>query len=204
MFYVDDIPQAPLVIEPPEGLELGDWDTASALLIDPTGFGVALDAALDLEDNAVAVLFPDDESPFDNAGIYRVRVILGMSSASPTIKLPDVRIVAQDPEVTDWHTLDSIRDEWADAEHIPDALLYRMLEVSKGEVLSYGPTLADDDVIPSRFKDAQGMQARNRWNARRVSPDGGMGSEEFVIRPFPLDWHVKATIRPKRVVGGMF
>ena len=53
--------------------------------------------------------------------------------------------------------------------------------------------------IPTRYALAQLMQAKNMWNAGRVDASGGIGDGgDFVIRPVPLDWHVKQLLRPKR------
>lgn len=109
-----------------------------------------------------------------------------------------------------WHDLDSIRDEWPDAEFIEDDTLDELLEVAKLQVTTFAPALADTatvidgyvvadpDPVPVNYRMAQRVQARNIWNAARVNPEGTTGEGDFVLRPFPLDWHVKQLLRPKR------
>jgi len=53
--------------------------------------------------------------------------------------------------------------------------------------------------IPARYALGQFLQAKNMWNAGRVDASGGLGDGEgFVMRPTPLDWHIKQVLRPKR------
>lgn len=54
------------------------------------------------------------------------------------------------------------------------------------------------DQIPDRYRLAQLMQVKNLWNAQQTSPSGEYGGETFAIQPRPLDWHVKALLRPAR------
>jgi len=58
--------------------------------------------------------------------------------------------------------------------------------------------------VPANLLLAQRTQARNLWNASRVDPSNGTaGDDTFTVRPYPLDWAVKAMIRPKRVLGAL-
>jgi hypothetical protein len=195
-FYIGDVPAQPFVIEPPETINLADFTDSEARLIAPDGINTLVDSTLDAGLGSILVDFPTDDSLFTVAGVYRLRIIL-TALAGYRQALPDVRLVAQDA-ASQWQTLDTIRDDWPDAEFIADALLWRVLEVSKIECVAFAPKLEDDAPVPLNYFDAQGMQARNRWNARKVAPDGSTGQEDFIIRPFPLDWHVKATLRPKQ------
>lgn len=108
-----------------------------------------------------------------------------------------------------WHTRESVREVdaeerpvWADAESINDAVLDTILDVALDQVLAYAPALAADiaaDAIPTRYVYGQLRQAQNIWNAGRVDAQGGVGDgDAFVMRPVPLDWHVKSILRPKR------
>lgn len=191
-FYLDDIPADAFVIELPQDISVDLFTDAEARLIDPDGEETILDAEID-EDGSV-IAGPPDESPFIVEGVYKLRAAL--TSATARQGLPDMLLVAQDPD-SQWHTLDSIRAEWPDAEAIPDASLWALLTVSKVQVVAYAPVLAEDVPVPSHYRDAQRIQARNVWTASKVAPDGGIGADDFVIRPFPLDWHVKQILRPK-------
>ena len=101
-----------------------------------------------------------------------------------------------------WHTAESIREVWIDAEHISDELLAELLEVAQDGVLSYAPALVIDpenpNEIPVRYRLAQMMQTRNLWAASQVSTSESAGGETYTITPRPLDWHVKQILRPER------
>jgi hypothetical protein len=195
-FYIDDVPAEPFLIDLlPETIVPAQFTAASAVIIDPAGVSTATTATITV-DGSIEVDWPAT-SVFTVEGIYRIRVTL--TSATASQRLPDVRIVAQDPD-SEWHTLDSIREDWPDGETIPDATLYELLDVVRGQVLDFAPVLAVAAPVPARYRLAQRVQVRNTWNAAKVSPAGEFGGDEFVIRPFPLDWHVKQILRPKRGV----
>jgi len=50
--------------------------------------------------------------------------------------------------------------------------------------------------IPDRYRLAQLIQVRNLWNATMTTASGDLGGDTFQITPRPLDWHVKALLRP--------
>jgi len=105
-----------------------------------------------------------------------------------------------------WHTPDTVRAEWEDAEQIGDELLAQLVTAARYAVIAYAPALppflsTDEQPfqeIPDRYRLAQLMQVRNLWNAQQTSPSGDLGGESFAIQPRPLDWHVKALLRPAR------
>lgn len=194
-FYLDDVPAEPFVIEPPDTIDLAEFTAASAELVAPDAIITDLVAAIDDPTNTIIVTQPV-ASAFTVEGIHLLRITL--TGAPAVQRLPDVRIVVQDPD-SEWHTLDTARHEWADAEHLPDATLYQLLEDVREQVLDFAPALAVDATVPPRYKRGQLMQARNSWNAARVDPaTGGDGEETFIIRPFPLDWSIKQVLRPRR------
>jgi hypothetical protein len=99
-----------------------------------------------------------------------------------------------------WYNAGSAREEWVDAEAIEHFTLETLLEVAREQVIAYAPALpADLDVfeIPTRYAYAQLRQAQNLWNAGRVDAGGSIGDGgDFVMPQRPLDWHVKAILRP--------
>lgn len=114
-----------------------------------------------------------------------------------------------------WHTLESARDQWVDAP-LDDATLSELLEVARDAVLAYAPTLDDSllvdedgyvtpvvpDEVPTSYRHAQLMQARNVWNASYASPTGDLDGGSYSLTTFPLDWQVKQLLRPRSVFGG--
>lgn len=193
-FYLNDIPAEPFVIEPPQDVPIVDFTAAAATLRKPDGI-VETGLTATIDDDAVTVTFPTDASVLDVEGVHRIRVTL--TGTGTTRMLPALPIVVQNPD-SEWHTVDSIRDEWPDAEHIGDATLHDLLTVARGDVLEFAPALADADPVPDRYRVAQRVHTRNIWNAARVAPDGSTGEGDFILRPHPLDWHVKALLRPRR------
>lgn len=105
-----------------------------------------------------------------------------------------------------WHTPETIRAEWEDAEQIGDSLLAQLVVAARDAVIAYAPALpaftpteeVPDQPIPDRYRVAQLMQVRNLWSAVDVKPAGDIGGETYTYQPRPLDWHVKALLRPQR------
>lgn len=201
-FYIGDVPADALIIEPPETIDLADFTDSEARLFTPDGGNTLLSSTPDAGTDAVIVDFPNDETLFDIEGVYRLRIVL-TGATGYRQGMPDVPLVVQD-QFSEWHTLDSARGDWADAEHIGDMALWELLEVARNDVLSFAPALAVDVPVPVHYRKAQIMQARNILNATGVDPaSGDDGAGSFVIRPFPLDWQIKQTLRPKRGLGSV-
>lgn len=106
--------------------------------------------------------------------------------------------------MTTWHNLESARANWDDAPYDDDQLT-ELLEVARTQVVAYAPerkadpiVQPDSEAVPVTYRLAQLRQAQNIWTAGTVSSDGTTGDGgDFVLRPHPLDWHVKQIIRPK-------
>jgi hypothetical protein len=127
-----------------------------------------------------------------------------------------------DPAIpTTWHDTTSARAGWSGAP-ADDLTLTTLLEVAKIQVLAYAGsgaestgTLTEDpdnpgfleivggpsdvlEAVPVNYRHAQLMQARNLWNASKANPSSGdIGGDTFALSPRPLDWTVKALIRPQ-------
>lgn len=58
--------------------------------------------------------------------------------------------------------------------------------------------------IPDGHRWAHLAHARNIWNAQKANPSGGLGDETqgFALTPFPMDWAVRARLRPRVLFGG--
>lgn len=192
-YHVGDIPRDDFVIEP--AFDLGGGDTATAILTAPGGEETILTATVDVDDNIVTLEWPAT-SLFSSGGIYELRVTV--VSGTKHERLPMLAVIIQD-DSTGWHTLDSIRDQW-DSAPDDDMVLYELLEVAKNDVIAYAPKLGEGVKPPLHYRRGQQLHARNGWNAGAVDTTGVIGDTGFVVRPFPLDWAVKQTLRPKRGV----
>ncbi|WP_144797709.1 hypothetical protein [Microbacterium paludicola] len=62
----------------------------------------------------------------------------------------------------------------------------------------------DEPYIPDSYRWAHLAHARNIWNAQNTNPSGSFGAEEgsFSLTPFPMDWAIKARLRPTVLFGG--
>jgi len=95
-----------------------------------------------------------------------------------------------------WHTVDSARDAWVDALNINDDQLEDLLAVARIQCEAYAHTY--EGVAPVNYRQGQIMQARNLWQSIKSDPGGNIGPDGMAIPTFPLDWVVKAVLRPKR------
>jgi hypothetical protein len=59
------------------------------------------------------------------------------------------------------------------------------------------PGGTQDVQVPERFKLAQVMQARALYRAGLVRQDNQIGVDGQTVTVFPMDWQVKALLRPK-------
>lgn len=210
-YWQGDRPLSALVLVPTragEGggqvpIDLSAWQAAEVSLVMPSGGTVTVPA--DLGDGTISVDLSGD--PFPEAGLYLLRIALvrpaevGAAEGAPATAAARERLDAVPLVVhadDGWHTLPSARDEWRDAARIADRRLWVLLDIARTQVTDYAPALADGQLPPIAYREAQLMQARNLWNASRVDPSGGEGEGSFALTPFPLDWTIKQLLRPKR------
>jgi len=207
-YYVGDIPHEPLVVLPElNGVpqELHGNDTADVLCLAPDGTEITTLTA-EVQGSHIDVIFPET-SIFDTAGIYTIIVTIDHTEHHETVATTEVdavRIVADD-STEQWATLAITRASWVDSRAVDDDVLYDLLQIAKHQVIEYAPALAEGADVPSYYRMAQILQARNTYNSSIVDASSGdIGADTFVIRPFPLDWQVKQLLRPRRgnpVVG---
>lgn len=198
-YYVGDIPSEDIVIEPArngEPIDLTSFDSADVTLYDETGELVITPGFIaTIADDTVSIEWPGT-SPFENPGMYSMRVILE-STGGPRERLAPLYFVVQADD--GWMTIDALTEDWSDARALPDRTLHILLETAKAEVLAWGRSLDLGALPPINYVKAQGDQARNKLNASKVDPQsGGFGDESFIVKPFPLDWAIQQTIRPKK------
>ncbi len=111
-----------------------------------------------------------------------------------------------------WYTVEETQARWGVGAPSVERL-EELLAVSKQQCLAYAPvrfvdpttvfeaTLTETplaEVIPDGHREAHFVQARNIWNATKVttgSTSFGPEGEPIMLRP--LDWHVKQLLRPR-------
>ena len=102
-----------------------------------------------------------------------------------------------------WLTLELARAQWADAP-LDDVFLFQLLDTAKEQCLAYAPALELGAVIPARYIQAQLTQARALYQSTIANQADNVGIEGFTVRVFPLDFTIRAMLRPKKAIGGMF
>lgn len=87
---------------------------------------------------------------------------------------------------------------WADAPISNAELCEYIVNTARLQVLEYAPAPVEGGPTdpPFNYVLAQLQQARNLWNAGRVTGEGEVGADGFVFRPYPLDKTIKQMIRP--------
>ena len=100
-----------------------------------------------------------------------------------------------------------LEQDWADAP-VDEAVLTSYLQAAHEQCVEFLPHTRDvDDVlvpaipdpVPARLVKAQIMQARAIYRSVIAGDGNGIGADGLQITVFPMDWTVKALLRPKRV-----
>lgn len=86
---------------------------------------------------------------------------------------------------TEWHTLDSVRDQWNDAP-LSDERLAHLLDAARGRVVRWAGWQPAPDAVPSHFREAQLRVTINLWNSEKGDELAGEG--EFAFQPRMLEW----------------
>lgn len=197
-YYTGDRPAEVLPVVP-SGIDLAEYDAAEVSLLGPDLAPVpapGLTAAL--EEGAIEVTWPSVDL-FTEPGVYRLAVTVTANSGARR-RLPLAPLVVQTDD--GWHNLDSAREnDWPDARDMADVTLHELLDTARRDVLAFAPALPADSGVPTAYRQAQLMHARNRWNAALADPSSGdIGAEGFALPARPLDWQVKQLLRPTQGV----
>lgn len=103
--------------------------------------------------------------------------------------------------MTTWLTPTETRAEpyWPECEVDDDDALARLLASARTSCEAFAPQLEDGVDVPENYRLAQASQARAVWRAGGGTNDGtDLGGGEYAVTVYPLDWNVKALLRPKR------
>lgn len=116
--------------------------------------------------------------------------------------MTDARWLSVDPEAdpTDIPAeYDRVRPYWANVDEVPDlGALAAVLTAAAGQCEAFAPALpAAPAPLPHGYLLAQGMQARALWRSGTVGGGDQYGAEGYTVTVFPMDWTVKALLRPK-------
>lgn len=194
-FRVGDSPLTAWAIEVDSDVNLyGTFDSGEVSILDPAGHVVAVQPSPFIDGDTIIVTVP--VGTFTVPGVYTlVPRLVGRGS----VTLPSAPIVVQADD--GWQSLESARANWSEAPE-SDADLYRLLDVARIQCEEFAPAFIGR--APANFRQAQLLQARALWNSGHVKQDDQFGGGQMTVTVFPMDWTVKALLRPKRAVGAMF
>jgi hypothetical protein len=197
-YWLGDIPAEAVIVtveRDPDSIPLTDFDSAQVMIYNPTGSHSLVGPATILGPDTLTFTWPA-VTMFNFRGVYSMQFVLSRIDPVAQETTSVIKFVVQE-RATGWYTLEWARSAWRDAP-MSDERLFTILEVAKTQVLAWGVALAEDELPPMNYREAQLMQARNIWNTAKTDPANyGIGDEALIIRPFPMDWTVKAIIRPK-------
>jgi hypothetical protein len=136
----------------------------------------------------------------DDAGVH-TSVISFFDTNGVEVQCEPWKFIVQ--AIDGWLTLEQARGQWADAP-LDDIFLYQLLDASKEQCVAYAPALELGAVVPIRYVQAQLTQARALYQSTIANQADNVGIEGFTVRVFPLDFTIRAMLRPKKAIGGMF
>lgn len=199
-FVVADVPLVPLeltITDAPDGTTGASvtWELEDGSA-DPVNIGGAT-----FVDGVVTFSLPAEA--LADAGVVAVAVTL-TTDAGGRERLEPLRIPVEPPS-SKFLTLAELRARWADAPE-DNATLYDLSQAAIASILDWAPDDPDDPEAPSRsrYRRAHVMQARAAWQASTGTTSDQLGDGEFAVTIYPLDWHVKNTLRGRDPAGGIW
>ncbi|PPI28201.1 hypothetical protein [Rathayibacter sp. AY1B5] len=195
-YSVNDIPAEVLVLAPErdgEQLDLEPYTGIEVTLLDPTYAPVSTSGfVVSVDQDSLTLEWPE-ETVLTAPGVWRIVPVL-VSQTGPRLTLSAVPVVVE--QRSGWHSLASARaSEWADAP-LDDVQLYTVLEAAREQCEEFAP--AYSGTVPTRYRQAQLVQARALWQSVKSNGQSQIGGEGFAVTVFPMDWSVKRLLRPLR------
>lgn len=106
--------------------------------------------------------------------------------------------------IVGWVDTETVQDQWAQDTPDEDTLI-ELLQAAYAQCLAFAPT--PDPLLPftppANYRMAQVMQAKALYRSMNAGSNDGIGPEGLSVTVFPMDWTVKALLRPKRAVPVM-
>lgn len=193
-YWVGDAPAGSLVIEflDDDGV-LGQRpdDTITATLTGPADSTATAVLTVTAEPDVEFIEVTWTTAPtFDVAGIWTLQLYPAVGA-----RYTALRFVVQADD--GWTSIEAAREDWADAPRL-DSSLYEKLDAARTACLNFAPALVDGAAVPVGYRLAQLMQARAIMNATKAGTADSLGADGLTVTVFPLDWNIKALLRPKR------
>ena len=100
-----------------------------------------------------------------------------------------------------WVTVGDVEIYWPHAhDEVEVTALTSLLAAAQEQCEAFAPTLPEGTAIPEGWRVAHAMQARALWRSSVAGSGNQIGADGMTITVFPMDWTVKALLRPKRGV----
>lgn len=199
--YVGDRPDTPSDIyfhdETGNPAATNHFNTLASTLYNPAGVSLGNLTTVVQDGHGIRVTW-GTTSLFTVPGIYTLRSKFTVTN-DLLVSAEPLQIVIQ--ALDGWLTLEQARNLWADAP-LDDVLLYQILETAKAQCIAYAPAFTG--VVPLSYVQAQGLQARAIYQSVIANQQDNVGVDGFQVRVFPLDFTIRAMLRPKRAVGAMY
>lgn len=100
-----------------------------------------------------------------------------------------------------WLDIDSrfmVERYWPQSADLTHGELEVLLASSLIQCEAFAPALAATAVVPDNYRHAQALQARALYRSSIAGENNGIGIDGQALTVFPMDWTVKALLRPKR------
>lgn len=200
--WVGDVPQSPtradFIDETGNTVQISGFDSWEAYMLSPVG-EVLGTLSGDEHGNHLEFTW-ETTTLLEIPGIYKI-VVTFFDPLGVEIQAEPFSFVVQ--EIDGWLTLETARAQWGDAP-LDDVFLHQILETAKAQCVAYAPALQLGAQVPVTYVQAQLLQARAIYQSVIANQQDSVGVEGFQVRVFPLDFTIRAMLRPKRAIGGMF
>lgn len=200
--WVGDVPLSPtradFVDETGNVVNVSEYASWSSYMLSPTGL-VLGELTGTGHGNHLEFTWPTT-TILETPGLHTI-VITFFDALGVEVQCEPWKFVVQ--AIDGWLTLELARAQWADAP-LDDVFLFQLLDTAKEQCLAYAPALAIGAPIPARYLQAQETQSRALYQSTIANQNDQVGIEGFTVRVFPLDFTIRAMLRPKRAIGGMY
>ena len=201
--WVGDVPLSPtradFVDETGNTVQVGQYDSWTAYMLSPTGELLGELTGTE-HGNHLEFTWPE-VTILEVLGLHTIIITFFNDADGVEIQCEPFRFVVQ--AIDGWLTLEQARGQWADAP-LDDIFLYQLLETARVQCEEYAPALQLGVVVPARYIQAQLTQARALYQSTIANQADNVGIEGFTVRVFPLDFTIRAMLRPKKAISGMF
>lgn len=200
--WVGDVPTSPtradFVDETGNAVVISEYASWSAYMLSPTGevLGTLTGSEQGNHLNFTWLTTTILETP----GVHTI-VVTFFDANGVEVQAEPWKFIVQ--EIDGWLSLEQARAQWADAP-LDDVFLFQLLDTAKEQCLAYAPALLLGAPVPARYLQAQLTQARALYQSTIANQADNVGIEGFTVRVFPLDFTIRAMLRPKRAIGGMY